>query len=151
VITWLTHLIRGWSWQVWSISSLAVLVGGMALFQPSHEKVVDTRGWELDQFLEHLSSRGINHHVRVMPGAAPISQVILSEDPTLSWESIQRKVVAVESIHLWHGTVSIWLTHPDIEMQDQVAMWGRNGCQIGDFVLFGDERILLQIQEAFGR
>ena len=96
-----------------------------------------------------MKAHGISVRVVEGQGERPFSQVILTEDPDLTWETARLKVKYVESIHQWRGTVAVWKSHPEIEMDGQLAMWGPHGCQIGDFLLFGDRRLLQRICAAF--
>jgi len=53
----------------------------------------------------------------------------------------------VERIHQWRGTVWVGRTYPWIDVPQELYHSGKNGCRIGDFILFGDERLLKRIEE----
>jgi hypothetical protein len=60
-------------------------------------------------------------------------------------------VKSVERIDQWRGSVWVAWNDPRNPAIRHLASpsWGRHGCQIGDFILFGDDRIIERIQEAF--
>ena len=53
-----------------------------------------------------------------------------------------------EYIDQWRGTV--WVEYVAFEPHAEAALaeWGRYGGRIGNFLLFGDDRLLRRIQEA---
>jgi len=130
-------------------SLLAVLLGAALLFPSPSEKPLDTRGWKLTDFLEHLNGCGLQ--LRVAPGRqndGPYDELYLTENPDATWDSLSRKPKTTKHIHLWHGSVCVWPVHPCSDVEWQLAEWGLHGCRIGDFLLFGDAQILQRIQEA---
>jgi hypothetical protein len=128
---------------------LVVFLLATRLWRSRFEKPLDTRGWQLTEFLAHLQKRGL--HLHVVPtrkGGNLDDSVYLTEDPNATWLSLHRKTRVVESIHEWNGMVWVGRAFSAIDEGDQLTKWGEYGCQIGDFLLFGDERLLRRIQEA---
>jgi len=131
----------------WSL--LALLLLAHLLLRSRSGGPLDTRGWKLTDFVEHLQKRGVRLHA--VPGTrhgGPCGYVYLTEDPDAGWDSLAGKMRIVERIHEWQGTV--WVGGPGwyVDVEEEVARWGPHGCRIGDFFLFGDERLLRRIQEA---
>ncbi len=112
---------------------------------------LDTRGWKVTDFLEHLQRSGVQLHVvpadkhGVLSGGA-----YLTEDPDPTWAAMQRRMRVVEDIHHWHGTVWVGRANDCTDAELFLAQSGEFGCQIGDFLFFGDTRVLRRIQEACG-
>src|SRR5262249_50546344 len=93
----------------WSL--LAMLLLAHLLLRSRSERPLDTRGWQLTDFLEHLQRRGVRLHA--VPGArdgGPCGYVYLTEDPDAGWSSMAGKMRVVERIHEWQGTV--WVGGP---------------------------------------
>jgi hypothetical protein len=110
---------------------------------------LDTRGWQMTDFLEHLQKRGVQLHVVPATKQGRLSEgVYLTEDPDATRASMQCRIKVVERIHEWHGAVWVGRAVPWLNMEAALARWGEYGCRIGDFLLFGDERLLRRIQEA---
>jgi hypothetical protein len=110
---------------------------------------LDTRGWQMADFLEHLQKRGVQLHVVPATEHGGWSGgAYLTEDPDATWASLQCRIKAVERIHQWHGTVWVGRAYSWFDAEAALARWGEYGCRIGDFLLFGDERLLRRIQEA---
>jgi hypothetical protein len=130
-------------------SLLTVLLAALLLVPLPSEHPLNAEGQTLTDFAEHVRQRGVQLHV--VPGArqgGPNYQGLLTEDPDATWASLQSKVRAVECIHQWRGTVWVEYVHFELHAETALAAWGPYGGRIGDFILFGDERLLRQIQEA---
>jgi hypothetical protein len=115
-------------------------------FYPARE--LDTRGWQLSDFLDYLQRRGVQFHV--VPGTRYGSlerDAYLTEDADATWACIQHKLKVTERIDQWSGTVWVGRVDPRGDVEQLLAYWGPYGCRIGNFLLFGDERLLRQIQE----
>jgi hypothetical protein len=115
------------------------------------EKPLDTTGWQLADFLEHLQQREVKLQVAWGPRSSKglyKHQLYLTEDPDATWSALQHKVVNVQCIGQWHGTVWVGYPQPWTDVEDLLYQWGECGCRIGNFLLFGDDRILRRIQEA---
>jgi hypothetical protein len=153
---------RGWSsfrrLRHVSIGGWGAVLGGGLLAgllargptRPPAERPPHTEAANLTEFGEQLRRRGV--HLYVVAGArhgrGPDHQVYLTEDPTATWDALASQVKLVERIHQWRGTVCVEspLTGPIEDVA--VDHWGVNGRRIGNFVLFGDERILRRIEDA---
>jgi hypothetical protein len=137
-------------WSLWLCCALlVVLVLACHLCRFRSDKRLDTQGWQMTDFLEHLQERGVQLHV--VPATEPgrLSEgVYLTEDPDVTRASLQCKATAVERIHQWRGTVWVGRVYPWFDVEEVLAGWGEYGCRIGDFMLFGDELLLRRIQEA---
>jgi hypothetical protein len=127
---------------------LFVLIGAALLFLTPSETPLDTRGWKMSDFLEHLKYRGLELHVVPAAEQGRCDNVYLTEDPNATWASMQCKSMTLERIHQWHGVVSVEHTYPWIDRGHELAQWASYGCRIGDFILFGDAQILQRIREA---
>jgi hypothetical protein len=125
---------------------LATLPLAVVLFRFLSPIALDTQGWSVADFVEHLDERGVN--LRVIPGDGPCNHAYLTEDPALTWEAMQEKMTDPQYIAQWRGTV--WVTYDFLGSygDNHLSQWGKNSCQIGNFVLFGDERLLRRIEEA---
>ena len=124
----------------------------LAVVSSAQPGPIDTRGWGVAKFIDHLRATGLRVHV--VPSRADGhwgSTVYLSEDPEATWHSFQHKSRNVESIGQWRGAV--WVEHlrPEGDTDWDVSPWGSNGCQIDRFVVFGDARLVARVQEAFYR
>jgi hypothetical protein len=132
-----------------SCSLLAVLLAALLLVRLPSEQPLNAEGQTLTDFVEHVRQRGVQLHV--VPAtrqSGPSYQGYLTEDPGATWLSLQSKVRAVECIHQWRGTVWVEQVHFEPQAEISLAAWGPYGGRIGNFLLFGDERLLRQIQEA---
>ena len=131
---------------------LAVLLLAHLRFRPRAEQPFDTPGWTLSDFLEHLRQEGVQLYL--VPSAQdgrPGAAAYLTEDPAATWDSLHHKARMVERINRWQGTVFVERVgdyYSDSAVEHDLAKWGPYGRRIGDFVLFGDERLLQRIQEA---
>src|SRR5262249_44571317 len=115
-------------------------------FADSPGPTIDTRGWTLTEFVEHLDQHGVQLHV--VPGTSRgnrCDDVFLTVDPGATWLTLQHKRRLVECIEEWEGSVRVWYALQDSE--EFVDEWGPYGCRIGRFFLFGDEQVLRRIQE----
>jgi hypothetical protein len=126
-----------------------VLLAALLLVRLPPEQPLNTEGQTLTDFAEHVRQRGVQ--LRVVPGArqgGPNYLGYLTEDPDATWLSLQSKARAVECIHQWRGTV--WVEHVLFEPHAEMALaeWGAYGGRVGNFILFGDDRILRRIQNA---
>jgi hypothetical protein len=127
----------------------ALLLSRLPCQSPAGEPI-DTRGWTLTDFAEHLRRHGAQLHM--VPGMRDGScgnDLYLTEDPDVTWLTIQPKPRIVERINEWRGTVRVWYVEPHLE--EPVDEWGLYGCRIGQFLLFGDERIIRRIQDVCRR
>jgi hypothetical protein len=125
---------------------VAVLVAH-TLLRP--QTAPDTRGWKLADFVEHLQARGLR--LRVIWGArgtGRYDRAYLTEDPDATRASLEGKPRVVERVHQWRGTVSVGYELFGSDREEDLAAWGPNGCRIGRFLLFGDDRLLRRIQDA---
>jgi hypothetical protein len=145
--------VKGFLKLQWSLSLccalLVVLVLACHLCRVRSDKRLDTQGWQMTDFLEHLQKHGVQLHV--VPAAedgALSSGVYLTEEPDATRASMECKPKAVECIHQWRGTVWVGRAHLWFNAEDHITQWHEYGCRIGDFILFGDELLLRRIQEA---
>ena len=131
-------------------AALLVVVALAHQFRQSRsDNRLDTRGRTLPDFIEQLQKREVQ--LKVIPTAehgAPSASAYLTEDAAATWESMQYKLRIVERIGQWHGTVWVGYASRHIGAEDEFAQWGEYGCRIGDFILFGDKRLLERIREA---
>ena len=128
---------------------LAVLPAALLLARLVPETPPNTEGQTLADFAEHVRQRGIQLHVvPAQRQGGPNYRGYLTEDPDATWLSMQKKVRAVERIHQWRGTVWVEHVHFEVRAEMMLADWGPHGCRVGDFLLFGDDRLLRRIQEA---
>jgi hypothetical protein len=81
-------------------------------------------------------------------GGGPDHHVYPTEDPAATWDGLASQARLVERRPQWRGTVCV--ESPLTGLTEEVAVdhWGANGCRVGPFVLFGDERILRRIEQA---
>src|SRR5262249_38240586 len=79
------------------------------------------------------------------------NSIFLSEDPAQTWDSFQVKRRNLQHIGEWQGAA--WVEHlqPEDYIEWYVDGGGRNGCRIGDFVVFGDDHLIDRILRAFNR
>jgi hypothetical protein len=88
--------------------------------------------------------------VRAIPGARhpePHSDGYLTEDPGATWVSLQGLPKTAEHAHLWPGTVWVGRHPRGVDATGALDDWGEHGGWVGTFALFGDERLIRQIQE----
>ena len=111
---------------------------------------LDTKGWSMADLLAHLQTRGVKLHVVPSDrnGCALEQAVYLTEDPDATWLSMLAKMRIAERAHQWRGTVWVGHARHSIYQDEELAEMGEHGCRIGDFIFFGDRRILGRIQEA---
>jgi hypothetical protein len=129
---------------------LAALLLTVLLFPFRPEEEFDPPGGGLADFVAHLQQRGVRLRVIWGKKVGDLGEhVYLTEDPEATWASLQGKPRLVARIHQWHGTAWVGRLPPGMDEEDDiVAQEGPYGCRVGPFVLFGDDRILRQIQEA---
>jgi hypothetical protein len=113
---------------------------------------VDTSRWGLVEFTDHLNAAGLQLHV--VPAREDgkwSNSIYLAEDPDTTWRSLQGKNRNVEHAEQWKGV--LWVEHllPEAYTEWYVSEWGANGCQVGRFVVFGDERLVARLRKAFNR
>jgi hypothetical protein len=128
--------------------ALAVLLLAHLLIHCSSEEETGTRGRTLADFVEHLQKRGVM--LRVVWGARNtglFDHVYLTEDSGATRLSLESKPRIVTCIHQWHGTVWIGQALPREDVEDFLDQVGPHGGRVGDFVLFGDERLVRRIQD----
>src|SRR5262249_22272966 len=76
---------------------LVVLVLADHLCRSRAGNRLDTRGWQMTDFLEQLQKRGVQLHVVPATEHGRLSEgVYLTEDPDATWASLQCKMKAVE-------------------------------------------------------
>ena len=130
-------------------SLLTVLLAGLLLVRLPPEQPLTAEGQTLTDFVEHVRQRGVQLHV--VPGerrGGPNYRGYLTEDPDATWASLQSKVRAVECIHQWRGTVWVGQALPTEDVEGFLDQTGPYGGRVGDFILFGDERILRRVRAA---
>ena len=130
-------------------SLLAVLLAYLLLARPRSEPPLSAEGLTLTDFVAYVRQRGVELHV--VPAArqgGPNYQGYLTEDPAATWASLQSKVRAVEHIDQWRGTLWVEHVHLELHAEMMLAEWGPYGGRVGNFLLFGDERIVRRIEEA---
>jgi hypothetical protein len=134
---------------IWCVLLVGLLASLLILPQP--ERPPHTEAANLTDFVEQLRQRGVQLHAisgaRDQKGGRDF-HVYLTEDPTATWFSMQSKFKTVECLHQWRGTVCAEDPIAVMAVEDLLADWGKNGCRIGKFLLFGDERVLRRIEEA---
>ena len=117
----------------------------------SRPEPIDTRNWRLVEFVDHLHAAGLR--VRVISSRQDgkwADSIYLCEDPEANWLSFQHKNRNVELIEQWEGAVVVEHIHPEADTQWSLCQWGRNGCRIDRFLVFGDARLVEQIRAAVG-
>jgi hypothetical protein len=127
---------------------LAMLLLAQLLDRSQPEKALPSEGWTLTDFLEHLDQHGVRlQAIWGARGRGGWEHVYLTTDPDATYRTMQRKLLMVERIDEWHGTV--WVGHVlrGSGSDDDLARWGENGCRVGPFILFGDDQLLRQIQD----
>src|SRR5262245_23783016 len=128
---------------------LLLLALSWAILRPALRREVAPWNGGLAEFIAHLQAQGVP--VRVVSrgqGGAVAAVTYLTENPEETWASFQLKRRLPECIGEWRGSVCVERVGPDIEVDEDLALWGEYGCRIGDFFLFGDEGLLGRIQEA---
>jgi hypothetical protein len=137
-------------WRIWYILLTLVALAaslGLALSLLSPPEPVDPTGWSLTDLVEHLDRRGLP--LRVVPARQDGcwgNDIYLTQDPALTWIVFQRKGKAPDRARQWRG--SVWVRRLG-DWNWQVPDWGPNGCRIGGFLLFGDERLLERMKQTF--
>jgi hypothetical protein len=130
-------------------SLLVVVVIASQLCQFGSASRLDTRGMSLSDFIEQLRQRGVQlHGIPAAKHGTLFEGAYLTEDAAATWESMQHKRRAAAYIHEWHGTIWLGRALCPLDAEGLLAQWGEYGCRVGDFILFGDRRLLERIQEA---
>jgi hypothetical protein len=109
----------------------------------------DARGGTLADFVEQLHQRGVR--LRVVWGArgsGVFDHLYLTEDSRATRVSLETKPRIVERIRQWRGTVWVGQGLPKEDVEGFLDQTGPYGGRVGDFILFGDERILRWVREA---
>jgi hypothetical protein len=128
---------------------LAVVLACLLLVRLRPEPPLSAEGLTLTDFAEHLRQRGVQLHVVAADRrGGPNCRGYLTEGPDATWASLQSRVRAAEYIHQWRGTVWVEYVHFEPHAETSLAEWGPYGGRIGNFLLFGDDRLLRRIQEA---
>jgi hypothetical protein len=130
---------------------LVVTVLAHQLYQSQSDRRLDTRGKSLPDVILHLQECGMR--LTVVPTAkhGTLSEsegVYLTQDASATWAAMQQKKRVVECIHEWRGTVWLGRDHSYLDAESELTQWGEHGCRIGDFLLFGDKRLLDRIRAA---
>jgi hypothetical protein len=73
----------------------------------------------------------------------------LTEDPGETWASFQLKPKAAAYVGRWRGSVWVERIDPSTDVEGLLWQWGGCGCRFGNFLLFGDERVIRRIRQAF--
>jgi hypothetical protein len=110
---------------------------------------VETRGWNLTDFVNHLHQRGLR--LKAVPSRQDgqgCDNLYLTQDPDLTWQSFQLKPRTVDHLEQWRGSVWVWHFPPG-DTNWLLYDWQEHGCRIGDFLLFGDDQLIRRIQQAF--
>ena len=125
------------------VLGLLLLAFCWAFFLHATRREVAPWNGGLAQFVAHLQARGVP--VRVVFGrqnGALHPVAYLTENPDETWASFQFKQRLPECIGEWRGSVCVEYVAPHTDVDDELESWGKYGCQIGDFILFGDEDLL---------
>jgi hypothetical protein len=101
------------------------------------------------EFVDYVRSRGLP--LRAVPSSVPVhleaNTLYLTESPDETTWSFNLKAVDVSHLDRWKA--SVWVTKVSPFYSVNQDGWGRNGFRVGDFVLFGDERLIRSIQQLF--
>jgi hypothetical protein len=130
----------------------AFLVLAVAVRPCARHRPLDTSGWGLVEFIDHLHAAGLPLHVvATREDGRWGNSVYLSEDPQMTWRCVHGKTRNVERIGQWKGVVLV--EHLPLEGYTEwyVTEWGSNGCQIDCFVVFGDANLVARLRQAFNR
>lgn len=112
----------------------------------------DKQGWGLREFVNHLHAEGVA--LRVVPSRADgqwADTIHLTEDPEATWESLQIKSLTAARSAQWRGAVWLHRIGPATDTEGLLQQWEGHGYRIGDFLVFGDARLIEQIGKAFHR
>ena len=120
-------------------------------FHSGAERLIDTTGWSMRHFVEHCEQKGLQ--LRVIPIAHNGNLdwgAFLTEDQNATWNSLQQKMMLVERIADWRGTVQLTPTvfRTEEGVADLLFQWGECGWRIGDFLLFGDQEVIQRVRSA---
>jgi hypothetical protein len=142
------HAKRNVSKVLLSWGCLAVAVVLVSRPCSSGQRLIETRSWNLAQFVEHLQANELA--LRVVPTHKSgnwSNSIYLTTDSGACWQSLQALNRTVEKIDDWNGTVLVERLTTTPGPQWDVSQWGKNGLQIDRFVLFGDAELLRQIEK----
>jgi hypothetical protein len=81
--------------------------------------------------------------------AGSCNGAFLTEDPDETWASFQLKPKIVDYLGRWRGSVWVERVNPFTDTEGLLWQWGGCGCRMGNFLLFGDERVIGRIRKAF--
>ena len=111
---------------------------------------VDTSGWKLRDFVDHLDDRGLR--LRVVPSRADglwADNVYLTSNPDATWQDFQLKNQSPERLNQWWGAVWLHRIGPATDVEARLHAWQGSGSRIDDFLLFGDPKLIKRIEEQF--
>jgi hypothetical protein len=132
----------------WAGGMLVVLA--IVLQTPSKGQPVDISAWDVPQFVNHLQAGGLDLKVVSTRRDGHISNsVYLSSDPRATWLDFQHRARALEYADDWQGAVWIESLDRRGSIEWPVEEWGKHGCQIGRFVVFGDPALVERIARHF--
>ncbi len=115
-------------------------------------KPIDTSGWGLREFVDHLNTHELPLHV--VPSRADgkwTDNLYLTTDPKATWSSIQLKNQTAARIDHWWGVVWLHRIGPSTDPESQLQQWDGRGRRIDGFLLFGDPTLLDRIEKTFPR
>ena len=128
----------------WGCLAVAVMLISRAC--SSGQPLIKTRSWSLVQFVGHLQAKELAVHVVSTHKSGTWSDgIFLTTEADATWLSLQALSRTVEKIDDWNGVVLVEQTTPGFQLN--VSQWGKNGLQIDGFVLFGDSKLLDQIEK----
>src|SRR5262245_36795586 len=136
--------------RVAPVSCLCLLALALpTALRPSPRQEVPAPGWRLAEFIGHLDAQGIR--LRVIPErpAGSCHGAFLTEDPGETWASFQLKPKIADCLGRGRGSVWVECVNPAADAEGLLWQWGGCGCRIGNFLLFGDERVIGRIRGAF--
>jgi hypothetical protein len=128
---------------------LAVAVVLVSRPSSSGQRLIETRSWNLAQFVRHLQANPLA--LRVVPTHKSgnwSNSVYLTTDAEANWQSLQMLSRTVEKIDDWNGIVLVERTTTTPGPQWDVSQWGKNGLRIDRFMVFGDAILVRQIEES---
>ncbi len=111
---------------------------------------VNTRGWNLRQFVDHLNHHGLS--LRVVASRADgqwTDNVYLTTDAEATWNNFQLLNQSPERLPKWYGTVWLHRIGSETDVEQQLYQWNGHGVRIDGFLLFGDPNLMEQIEKRF--